>query len=85
VGYPQDEDHEVESIRNRARRSYVVFVGADPAQPEGELMRFPDYYYEDENKDDGAQDTGQTTPPKNTFLLIHCLHLGILPRIDVLT
>src|SRR5918993_88357 len=85
VDDPKDEDHQVESILNRSRRSYV----GEPHELPFGLGRVRshehNYYYEDDNEDDGAQDAGQTTPPKNAFLLIHRLHLGILPRFDVLT
>jgi hypothetical protein len=85
VSDPKDEDHQVEAILYRARRSYVGEPHELPLGFGRVRSHEHDHYYEDGNEDDGAQDAGQTTPPKNTFLLIHCLHLGILPRIDVLT
>ena len=39
---------------------------------------------EDDNEDDATQDAGQTAPSQDAFILIHCLHLSILPRFDVL-
>src|SRR5215211_8293551 len=84
VGDPQDEDHQVEAILYRARRSYVGEPHDLPFGFGRVRSHEHDYYDEDENEDETTQDTGQTAPPKNGFLLIHCIHLGILPRFDVL-
>src|SRR5918994_6446934 len=70
VGYPQDEDHEVESILNRAGRSYVGEPHDLPLGLGRVRSHERDYYNEDENEYDATQDTGQTTPSQDAFLLI---------------
>ena len=67
MGYPQDEDHQVEAILYRARRSNV----GKPYDPSLGFGRFRsheyDHYEEDENEDDAAHDTGQTTHRRTLF------------------
>ena len=74
VGYPQDEDHQVEAILYCARRSYV---GEPHDLPFG-FGRLGsherDHCNEDDNEDDATQDTGQTTPSQDAYLLIYCTH-----------
>jgi hypothetical protein len=84
VGDPKDEDHQVEAILYRARRS-------DVGEPDDLSFGFGricshehDHYNEDDNEDDATQHTGETTQSENAFLLLHCIHLRILPLFDVL-
>ncbi len=74
VGDPQDEDHQVEAILYCARRSYVgephdLPLGLGRVRPHKR-----DHHYEDDNEDDATQDTGQTTPSQNAFLLVYGFH-----------
>jgi hypothetical protein len=82
---PQDEDHKVEAILYRARRSYVGEPHDLPLGFGRLSSHERDYYSEDDDEDDATQDAGQTAPSQNAFLLIYCHHSGILPRFDVLT
>jgi hypothetical protein len=75
MGDPQDEDHKVEAILNRARR-FDVGEPHDLPLGFGRLHSHEhDHYNEDDNEDDATQDTGQTTPSQNALLLIHLLFL----------
>src|SRR5215207_3790097 len=78
VGDPQDEDHQVEAILYRARRSNVGESHDLPLGFNRLRSHERDHHNEDENKDDAAQDTGQTTPSQDAFLLIYCFH-GLPP------
>jgi hypothetical protein len=72
---PQDEDHKVEAILYRARRSYV----GEPHDLSLGLGRIRsherDHHNEDEDEDDATHDTGQTAPSQDALLLLHLLFL----------
>jgi hypothetical protein len=66
MGDPQDKDHQVQAVLNRASRS-------DVGKPDHQSLGFGRVQShehtdqdEDENEDDAAQDTGQATPSRKS-------------------
>ena len=67
---PQDEDHRVETILDRARRSDSGEPDERPCGFGGiRSNEYPDDN-EHENEDEAAQDTGQTTPSQYASFLL---------------
>jgi hypothetical protein len=75
VSDPKDEDHQVEAILYRARRSYVGEPHDRPLGFSRVRSHERDHYNEDGNEDDATQDAGQTTPSQDALLLLHLLFL----------
>jgi hypothetical protein len=74
VGDPKNEDHKVETILYRTRRSNVGEPHHLPLGFGWVRSHERDYYKEDENEDDATQDAGQTTPSQDALMLIYYLH-----------